>query len=284
MEKRNQFKTAPLPFQGQKRRFTGSFAQALNQLKKEQQIDVVVDLFGGSGLLSHTAKHILPHARVIYNDFDNYSQRLLNIDKTNLLLSNIRNQVQDYPPCKLLPADVKASILNLIQNEALKEYVDYITLSSSLMFSGKYITDIQGFEKESFYQNVKMTDYTFSAEDYLYGLEITHCDYRELFQQFKDQPNVLFIIDPPYLSTDTTTYKSDKYWKLRDYLDVLNVLSGTNYFFFTSDKSSLIELCEWFSENRTLGNPFENSVLNTRNVTINKTAKYTDIMLYKFIK
>ncbi|WP_163274338.1 hypothetical protein [Dysgonomonas sp. 511] len=30
------FKTAPLPFQGQKRRFVGSFALALQELKKKQ--------------------------------------------------------------------------------------------------------------------------------------------------------------------------------------------------------------------------------------------------------
>jgi hypothetical protein len=111
-----------------------------------------------------------------------------------------------------------------------------------------------------------------------------HCDYKELFDQYKDAPGVLFIVDPPYLSTDTGTYQSDKYWKLRDYLDVLNVLVDTNYIFFSSNKSSIIELCEWLEDNKNgFCNPFAQSVLNTQNVTLNKTASYTDLMLYKFI-
>lgn len=48
------FKCAPLPFMGQKRFFVRDFSEVLGKLKKE--VDTVVDLFGGSGLLSHTAK------------------------------------------------------------------------------------------------------------------------------------------------------------------------------------------------------------------------------------
>ena len=36
----------------------------------------IVDVFGGSGLLSHTAKQLKPKATVIYNDFDGYNERL----------------------------------------------------------------------------------------------------------------------------------------------------------------------------------------------------------------
>ena len=47
---------SPLPFQGQKRRFNVSFKEALNEFKTAQ---VFVDLFGGSGLLSHWVKEPL---------------------------------------------------------------------------------------------------------------------------------------------------------------------------------------------------------------------------------
>ncbi|WP_228442169.1 DNA adenine methylase [Chryseobacterium nematophagum] len=78
---------APLPFQGQKRRFLKQFKEALKEFSPTA---TYVDLFGGSGLLSHTVKNVYPDANVIYNDFDNYCQRLENIDKTNALLSDIR--------------------------------------------------------------------------------------------------------------------------------------------------------------------------------------------------
>ena len=278
------YKTAPLPFQGQKRRFIGSFSLAMKELKGKQDVKIVVDLFGGSGLLSHTAKKIFPTAKVIYNDFDNYSLRLRNIKKTNRLLSDIRIIAGDSPKDKKLDNLSAKQIINRIRNEEQKGYVDYITLSSSLLFSAKYVTNIEELQAQTMYNNIRSSDYDFDADEYLEGIDIVHCDYRELYNQYKDVPGVLFLVDPPYLSTDTKTYNSDKYWKLRDYLDVLNVLVGSNYFFFTSNKSSLIELCEWFADNRDVGNPFENSVLNTQNITLNKTAGYTDIMLYKFVK
>ena len=78
---------APLPFQGQKRRFLKPFKEALKEFPADA---TYVDLFGGSGLLSHTVKQYFPDAKVIYNDFDNYSHRLENVDKTNELLSDIR--------------------------------------------------------------------------------------------------------------------------------------------------------------------------------------------------
>ncbi|WP_407267370.1 hypothetical protein [Tenacibaculum maritimum] len=54
------------------------------------------------------------------------------------------------------------------------------------------------------------------------GVEIVSLDYKLLFNKYKRYENVVFIVDPPYLSTDSKTYKN--YWKLTDYLNVLKVL------------------------------------------------------------
>lgn len=286
MSLKRMFKTAPLPFQGQKRRFAGGFATALSELKAKQDIKIVVDLFGGSGLLAHIAKHIIPEAKVIYNDYDNYSQRLKNIDKTNKLLDDIRFLLDGIPRNKQrIDEQRKSKILDCIAQEDKDGYVDYITLSASLLFSAKYALSLEEFSKENFYNRVKASAYDFNPDEYLAGLDVVRVDYKELYNQYKDVPGVVFVVDPPYLSTDTSTYNSDKYWRLRDYLDVLNVLVGTNYIFFTSNKSSLIELCEWLDDNKKeFSNPFARSVLNTQNVTLNKDANYTDMMLYRFIK
>ena len=278
------YTSAPLPFQGQKRRFINAFGVAMTELKTKQKVDIIVDLFGGSGLLSHTAKRIFPEAKVVYNDFDNYSLRLQNVGKTNKLLADLRGLLNGVPDGIKVDETSKKSIFNRVKLEDQTGYVDYITLSSSLLFSAKYVTNIDEFEKESLYNNIKASDYDINVSDYLDGIDVVHSNYKELYQLYKDIPNVLFLVDPPYLSTDTKTYHSNKYWKLRDYLDVLNVLVGSNYFFFTSNKSSLIELCEWFADNRNFENPFKNSVLNTQNITLNKTAGYKDMMLYKFVE
>ena len=51
------------------------------------------------------------------------------------------------------------------------------------------------------------------------------------------------LVDPPYLSTEVGTYKM--LWRLADYLDVLTVLKGHSFVYFTSNKSSILELCDW---------------------------------------
>ncbi|MBU2526241.1 MAG: DNA adenine methylase [Bacteroidetes bacterium] len=80
MKKR--WKTAPLPFQGQKRFFVRHFEEALKGYPPNA---VYVDLFGGSGLLSHTVKARHPDARVVYNDYDGYSERLAAIPQTLIM-------------------------------------------------------------------------------------------------------------------------------------------------------------------------------------------------------
>lgn len=248
---RKQYLSAPLPFVGQKRMFAREFIQVLKRYPDDA---VFVDLFGGSGLLSHITKYQKPGATVVYNDFDNYRQRLENIPRTNVLLDKIRAVVASVPRRKFLPKKTKETILRLIEQEEHRYgYVDYITLSSSLLFSMKYATNLEELRKETFYNTVRKCDYN-PCLDYLDGLEIVSCDYKELFNKYKDMPDVVFLIDPPYLSTEVGTYTMN--WGLSDYLDVLQTLVGTNYIYFTSNKSSIIELCDWIGKNNALGNPF----------------------------
>lgn len=85
------YSSAPLPFQGQKRRFIKDFKEVL---KKFDNITTVVDLFGGSGLLSHVTKRERPDVRVVYNDYDYFCDRLANVAATNEILSRIRPVLQ----------------------------------------------------------------------------------------------------------------------------------------------------------------------------------------------
>jgi hypothetical protein len=88
------------------------------------------------------------------------------------------------------------------------------------------------------------------------------------------------LVDPPYLSTDTSTYNSDKYWRLGDYLDVLHVLTDGNYIYFTSNKSQIVELLDWLTVNYGLETPFCGATVKTHEVN-SLTCKFTDMMLYK---
>ncbi len=169
----------------------------------------------------------------------------------------------------------------MVEAESKCGFIDYITLSASVLFAGQYATNLEDLKKQTFYNRIKKNDYTFNPCFYLKGLEVVRMPYIELFRQFKSDEGVLFVVDPPYLTTDIKTYRSEKYWKLKEYLNVLNVLHNQNYIFFTSNKSSLVELCEWFAENYQLQNPFSGATLVTHYNVINYLGKYIDMMLYK---
>lgn len=269
------YSSAPLPFQGQKRRFIKDFKEVL---KKFDNITTVVDLFGGSGLLSHVTKRERPDVRVVYNDYDYFCNRLANVATTNEILSRIRSVLQGVEREKKVPAEQRAQILAIISEYSEKGYVDYITLGSSLLFSGKWAKTFQDLSKETMYNVVRKAD--FDVSGYLDGLEVVHKDYRELFAQFKDDKDVLFLIDPPYLATDVVSYEN-YYWKLSDYLDVLKLLVGTKYIYFTSNKSQIVELCEWINTNASIGNPFKGVEIRTQQNNLNYHISFTDIMLVR---
>ena len=269
------FNQAPLPFQGQKRKFQKPFKQALKNNYNDKFI--YVDSFGGSGLLSHFTRQVFPHAVIIYNDYDNYCERLSNVNETNALLSKIRTMLADYPRNKLITEPLRTRIIETLTEADKNGYVDYITLSSSLMFSMKYCTNLAEFKKESLYNNIRKSNY--NAEGYLDGIHVVRMDYKELFEKYRHRDDVVFLIDPPYLSTNAGTYIG--YWKLKDYLDVLHTLKNTNYFYFTSNKSSIIELCDWLEKNMSSANLFNGAVKVAIDTQMNHTSKYTDIMLYK---
>lgn len=274
-QKPKTFTTAPLPFMGQKRRFLKQFKSCLNGQFPDAKL--FVDLFGGSGLLSHTIKRNYPEKRVIYNDYDHYSKRIENIAVTNRLLAELRTIVADRQKDARLDDIAKKRILDVVLKYDQRSYVDYITLSSNLLFSMKYVLNYDDLTKQTFYNCIRSSDY--SAESYLDGIEVISEDYFAVYSQYKDVPGVVFVVDPPYLSTECSVY--DNYWKLKDYLNVLRVLNGTSYIYFTSNKSSIIELCEWIDQNKDFENPFKSS---NKEEMINKVAintVFTDIMMFK---
>ncbi len=269
------FFQSPLPFQGQKRKFIKSFSAALVNFPEN---GVYIDLFGGSGLLSHTVKAVYSKAKVIYNDYDNFVRRLEAIPETNKILRQLRQILAGYPVDKKITGEYRQRIIELLTDADSQGYVDWITLSSSLKFAMKYATDLSGFTKDTLYNSVRLSDY--DATGYLEGVDIVCMDYRKLFDRYKSTDGVVFLVDPPYLSTDTATYGSNGYWKLQDYLEVLQVIHNQSYFYFTSNKSQIVELCEWISTVSSAANPFEAATQEKVSTTTSYQARYTDIMYY----
>jgi site-specific DNA-adenine methylase len=253
-----------------------------SNLIKAIRPSLVVDLFGGSGLLSYCAKRSNPQSRVIYNDFDNYCQRLAHVEQTNELLRYFRELVkaEGISQDAKLPENLQKAILQKLASENENGYVDWITLSVSLLFSMRYATNYAEFQRNSFYNKIPMFDYT--ADGYLDGLEVVRTDYSVLIGKYKDVPHTLFLADPPYLSTDVKTYTAVQNWTMKNYLDILTALNGLNYVYFTSDKSQIVELCQWIDGNKNkVANLFEGAVVSTVKSPTSGRNSYTDIMLYK---
>lgn len=271
--KSKNYNTAPLPFQGQKRRFIKAFTEAITA----KPAPLYVDLFGGSGLLSHNAKVIHPEARVIYNDYDNYTQRIETIPATNAILCDLRGFLKGTKADSRLSDNQRLRVLKRIKEES--GFVEYITLSSSLLFSMNYVKTLKELESATMYSKVKMSDY--DATGYLDGVEVVREDYKAVYNRFKLEPGVVFLIDPPYLSTDCSSYEN--YWKLKDYLDVMLCLFDSSYYYFTSNKSNIVELCEWIATNTGGTNPFAGATTATMSVSPSYNTSYTDIMIYKYV-
>jgi hypothetical protein len=269
------YSQSPLPFQGQKRKFTKAFTEALSKFPGN---GTYVDLFGGSGFLSHTVKSVYPTARVIYNDFDGFSQRIEAIPQTNKLLAEVRAVLTGYPRDTKILNGHRMMIIDLLRKADKAGFVDWITLSSSLKFTMNYGNCLDDFLNDTLYNNVRMSDY--DATGYLDGIESVRYDYRELFNRYRNIKDVVFLVDPPYLSTDTATYGSNGYWKLKDYLDVLQVIHDSDYFYFTSNKSQIVELCEWISTVSATANPFANATRTAVNTTTSYNSGYVDIMYH----
>ena len=235
-----------------------------------------VDLFGGSGLLSHTVKALKPHAKVIYNDFDGYAERLDNIEKTNALLQDLRDILRGAPRGKRIGEGFKEKVLARVEKET--GYIDFVTLSSSLLFTMRFVNSKEELGKKALYNNVPLLPY--NTDGYLSGLTRVRADYGELLEEYRDR-NALFIFDPPYLNTDNTRYENARYWRTRDYLRVLKAMQDVDYIYFTSEKSQIEELFSFLEKECRVVTPFTGAQRARMHTGKGYNVNYADWIYYR---
>jgi len=270
---------APLPFQGQKRNFAKQFHQVLLDKFPNGAADkVFVDVFGGSGLLARIVKDTFPDAMVVYNDFDNYGQRLANIEETARLLEDLRPTLSMFGEKKRIPDEYREVIMSIIDTH---EYVDWVTLSTWILFSGKYARSREEMLKEQFYNRPPKKLDIEAAATFHDGLYITYKDYRDTFNDFTlFGDNVVYICDPPYPVTDVSSYNNSKFWSIVDQFDIWDVIANKNSIYFTSSKGGFYELLLWVKR-RTAGGAqfFEYLEPHTKQNKVNHTGGYLDYMI-----
>ena len=273
----NYRKIPPLPFQGNKSIGKTKFINLVKSIPNGNEF-TFVDLFGGSFYLSYLTHLIFPLARVVTNDFDNYRERLSKIRDTNQLLDTIRPLIKCNEK-KRITDESKEKIVKAITD--FDGYVDRITLSTNLIYSSAYIQDMDRFLKHEYYNLVNKNNYNEDVSDYIAGLEFRKCDWKILFDEFKDKDKVVFIADPPYLYSDKGGYQF-KGWNVYDNLNVLNVLRQKNYIFYTSTKSGIFEILKFLKEQgieyKTCNQlEYKRHQINRRNVDTT-----SELILYNF--
>ena len=231
----------PLPFVGNKRLWRKRFKQLIKELP---HFDVYVDCFGGSGILSRYIKDEKPDSIVIYNDFDNYTNRINKIPETNKILNEIRSITSKYKDQEKIKSEDRNSIIKIIN-----QYpdADIITLKTTLMFRNTTTTAKDLEEAKQWYNNIVKTDY--NADNYLDDLIIEHLDYKELIDKVeKDYKNkkILYILDPPYLYTSVAHYKN--YSNLSETIDLIEMISGKSHILFNDGRTGSEKLFEYINK------------------------------------
>lgn len=207
-------KRAPLPFIGNK----GNAIKFLIDDFKDIDLKdyTIVDVFGGSGILSDFFKKSFPTNEVIWNDYDNYYERFLNIDKTNEQINYIREMLANKGVKfhKSIPKDIKGDILKFLKGQT---YTDSHTLVSNLAYhggmTGKQLKEI------TLYNKVRSSDY-YRPLGYLDGVKRIRKDFRDI----KVSNNGFYVIDTPYVATIYGQYKGNSF-TLRDFIEVLERFS-----------------------------------------------------------
>lgn len=275
------FKQAPLPFVGQKRQFLKHFERVLDEnIQDEGKGWTIIDVFGGSGLLAHTAKRKKPLARVIYNDFDGYAERLKHIKETNQLRQEIYQIGCDIvPKNKRLDKQLKAEIINKINS--FSGYKDLNCLASWLLFSGQQVSSLDELLKEDFWHCVRKSDYP-EATGYLDGVEVVSESFHTLIPRFKGQDKVLLVLDPPYLCTKQESYNQATYFDLISFLQLIHLIQPP-YIFFSSTKSEFVRFVDAMIEDKWQNwQAFEDYKRITLQTALNYHSKYEDNLVYKF--
>ena len=201
----------------------------------------VVDLFGGSGLVSHTITQNNPAAKVIYNDFDNYQSRIDQIEVTEQLRKQLLSEVGHLKKSEKITGQLKQQLIHIIQ---ASNCTDWITLSSWLLFSGKYAHNLDDLASMKWYFRVPGAP--LCADGYLSDVTPVQKDFRELLAEYQHHDNVVYIADPPYIMTNQMGYsgKNDPFFRLKDAIDLTRAIYQKQVLYFSSPKSESEALFE----------------------------------------
>ena len=265
----------PLPFLGNKaesRKYILQILETYIPTVIQENEFYIVDVFGGSGFCAYLARQVFPdiqHVHVVYNDYDNYLDRLMKIDQTNRILQKCRAIVRTPQEKRMTDAE-KHAIEEIIEQE---ESPDIKTISTHFTYTCGWCDSYEDLKKKSaFYNRLSRDTYKTSAAEYLEDIDVIRADWEVIVNYFMDKPT-LFIIDPPYLYSDKVLYNT-KYWKLDKYMLLLSKIMSMEHVILFSEKggefSSIINSFYHDFGIKLFRDYVKHFVLNARNIGYNK--------------
>ena len=273
------YNSAPLPFFGQKRAFLKPFCECL---KGFSPYATYLDLFGGSGLLSHTIKQTYPSARVIYNDHDNFIGRIENLKQTNAIIDELREYgaQRGIKYAQRLEKEERAGVGAILRTrEERGEFVDYATLGASLLFSARRANSLKELMGGSIYWRIPKKNYP-QPHDYLEGVERVSGDFRAVYEAHKDARELVLVCDPPYLSTLQNAYGKE-WFRVEDFLALMDIVEKHPFIFFSSERSEFYALVKHLTHRGINGGSLINiEPYAQKTSALTANARYVDNLYY----
>lgn len=198
------FREPPLAFSGNKKYWAAELADEAALLPPGA---TVWDCFGGSGVCARCVKDARPDVRVIWNDFDGYSERLRHVAESEelrkTLLRVCGSESDDGFRRKLSPSECDAVQAACVAHRARYQFLDGVLVSRWTSIgapSGPYNPDRP---RRCLYAHVPERPLRVNtAAAWLDGLEVV----RQNVTALPVGPNDFVIIDPPYVETACDEY------------------------------------------------------------------------------
>lgn len=235
-----------LTFQGSKR---GRWLSFVGQWAKNVQEPIIVDAFGGSGNLSLAAKYYAPDKTVIYNDFDNFLERVEHFESdTRPLIQALYESLLKQNVLRDSRVDfLKPQLRKLLQDHIRQgRYIDIVTLSRLLHFSTTHRSKTleKLFARRWYFRAPLKTHATKKIHTEFSHLQVKREDFKTLLDKYAGR--AAFLLDPPYFQTSFACYAENLLAK--DFFHLLAFLSKNNFpaLLFDTDATLVQYILEFF--------------------------------------
>lgn len=158
--------------------------------------------------------------------------------------------------------------------------VDLTFVKNFLLFSSSrqdVENSLEAIKKERWYKACPASDY--KADGYLEGVEVCSLDFRDCMEKYKDAPNKLLILDPPYLFSQHKNYC--KTFNLADFLELLD-LTKPPFIFFSHEASDCLPTMEYLAKKGD--KRFESLTVFKYRSSMCHNVTYNDLMISKGVK